>query len=165
MEIEPEQLDTHRTLEEAIKFGAPKARERRQTIAITVEPSTPPLYADARAIKQIMINLVSNAVKFTPPEGHIDVIARKAANGGIELTVKDNGPGIPKEKLDHVFEPFAQIDNRYDRQQGGTGLGLALVRNLAELHGGTARIESEAGRGTAVSVVLPAPQARRVEAA
>jgi two-component system cell cycle sensor histidine kinase PleC len=165
MEIEPKQLDARRTLEDAVKFTAPKARERRQIITINVEPNTPPLYADERAIKQIVINLVSNAVKFTPPEGHIDVIARGMPNGDVEITVKDNGPGIPKERLGHVFEPFAQIDNRYDRQQGGTGLGLALVRNLAELHGGTARIESEAGRGTAVSVVLPAHQAQRVAAA
>ena len=165
MEIEPQQLDARRTLEDAVKITAPKARERRQLITINVAPNTPPLYADARAIKQIVINLMSNAVKFTPPEGRIDVIAQGTPNGDVEITVKDNGPGIPKERLAHVFEPFAQIDNRYDRQQGGTGLGLALVRNLAELHGGTAHIESAPGQGTAVSVVLPALRSQQVAAA
>ena len=69
--------------------------------------------------------------------------------------MRDNGPGIPREKLDTIFAPFSQVDNRYDRQAGGTGLGLALVRGLTELHGGRAWIESEEGAGCAAYVVLP----------
>jgi two-component system cell cycle sensor histidine kinase PleC len=75
-----------------------------------------------------------------------------------ELMVEDNGPGIPKEKIDQIFRPFSQINNRYDRQSGGTGLGLALVRGLAELHGGRAWIESEPNCGTRAYVVLPTSQ-------
>jgi two-component system cell cycle sensor histidine kinase PleC len=69
--------------------------------------------------------------------------------------VQDNGPGIPREKLDRIFTPFSQVDNRYDRQAGGTGLGLALIRGLAELHGGRAWLESEPGKGCCAYVVLP----------
>jgi len=79
--------------------------------------------------------------------------------------VRDNGPGIPREKLDSIFTPFSQVDNRYDRQAGGTGLGLALVRGLAELHGGRAWIESELGAGCSAFVVLPAGRPARATVA
>ena len=82
--------------------------------------------------------------------------AKRNSQGDFELTVADNGPGIAREKIDRVFKPFSQVDNRYDRQSGGTGLGLALVRGLCELHGGRAWIESEPGKGTRAIVVLPA---------
>jgi two-component system cell cycle sensor histidine kinase PleC len=155
MEIEPHMIDTGRMLENALKFVGVKARERNQHLNLTVDEDARVLYADERAVKQILINLVSNAVKFTQEGGHIDVVARRNEGGDFELMVADNGPGIAKEKIDRIFKPFAQADNRYDRQAGGTGLGLALVRGLAELHGGRAWIESAEGKGTRVFVVLP----------
>jgi two-component system cell cycle sensor histidine kinase PleC len=155
MEIEPHMIDTGRMLENALKFVGVKARERNQHLNLTVEEEARVLYADERAVKQILINLVSNAVKFTQEGGHIDVVARRNGGGDFELMVADDGPGIAKEKIDRIFKPFAQADNRYDRQAGGTGLGLALVRGLAELHGGRAWIESAEGKGTRVFVVLP----------
>src|SRR5471032_2432856 len=155
MEITPNPLDAKRTFDIALKLIGAKARERQQTLAIAVEENAPPLYADERAVKQILINLVSNAVKFTPLGGRIEVIASRAANGDFQVMVRDNGPGIPREKLDVIFAPFNQVDNRFDRQAGGTGLGLSLVRGLAELHGGRAWMESEFGRGCSVFVTLP----------
>ena len=144
-----------RTLETALKLVGAKARERHQELVIEVEPDAPELFADERALKQILINLVSNAVKFTPEGGRIDVVAGPSLSGDFQIMVADNGPGIPREKLDKIFTPFSQVDNRYDRQGGGTGLGLALVRGLAELHGGRAWIESEQGKGCRAYVVLP----------
>ncbi len=155
MDIEPEVLDVRNTLETALKLVGAKARERHQELIIEVEPGTPELFADERALKQILINLVSNAVKFTPEGGRIDVVAGPSLSGDFQIMVADNGPGIPREKLDKIFTPFSQVDNRYDRQGGGTGLGLALVRGLAELHGGRAWIESEQGKGCRAFVVLP----------
>ena len=155
MDIEPEVLDVRRTLDTALKLVGAKARERHQELVIDVEPNTPELFADERALKQILINLVSNAVKFTPEGGRIDVVAGPSLSGDFQIMVADNGPGIPREKLDKIFTPFNQVDNRYDRQGGGTGLGLALVRGLAELHGGRAWIESEQGNGCRAYVVLP----------
>ncbi len=155
MEISPHPLDARRTFDIALKLIGFKASEKRQTLTILVEQGAPPLYADERALKQMLINLVSNAVKFTPEGGKIDVIASAAKSGGFQIMVRDNGPGIPAEKLANVFTPFSQVDNRYDRQAGGTGLGLALVRGLAELHGGRAWLESEQGAGCSAFIVLP----------
>jgi two-component system cell cycle sensor histidine kinase PleC len=155
MDIAPDTLDAARTFEIALKLVGTKAREKDQRLVIAMDDNAPPLYADERAVKQILINLVSNAVKFTPLGGRIDVIGGRAANGDFQIMVRDNGPGIPREKLDMIFTPFNQVDNRFDRQAGGTGLGLSLVRGLAELHGGRAWMESEFGRGCSVFVTLP----------
>jgi two-component system cell cycle sensor histidine kinase PleC len=155
MEIEPHSLEPRRTLDVALKIIGIKAREKHQQLVIEVAPNAPMLYADERAFKQILINLVSNAVKFTPGGGRISVVASRTNSGDFQLMVEDNGPGIPPEKLDTCFTPFSQVDNRYDRQAGGTGLGLALVRGLAELHGGRAWLESEYGKGARAYVVLP----------
>jgi two-component system cell cycle sensor histidine kinase PleC len=156
MDIAPHPLDAARTFDIALKLIGTKAREKDQALVIAVEENAPALYADERAVKQILINLVSNAVKFTPLGGRIEVVGSRAANGDFQIMVRDNGPGIPREKIDQVFAPFNQVDNRFDRQAGGTGLGLALVRGLAELHGGRAWLESEYGRGCSVFVTLPA---------
>jgi len=155
MEIEPKVLDVQKTFDSALKIIATRARERKQKLVIDIDPAAPPLYADERALKQILINLVVNAVKFTPDGGRITVAGTRARSGDFQIMVEDNGPGIAREKLDGVFKPFNQIDNRYDRQAAGTGLGLALVRGLAELHGGRAWIESEAGKGCRAYVILP----------
>jgi two-component system cell cycle sensor histidine kinase PleC len=159
MDIEPSALDVRRTFDTALKIMSTKTREKHQDLIIDIDVSTPPLYADERALRQILINLVSNAVKFTPERGRISVVTSQARDGDFQIMVEDNGPGIPREKLDRIFTPFSQVDNRYDRQAGGTGLGLALVRGLAELHGGRAWLESEYGKGCRAYVVLPAAPA------
>jgi len=169
MEIEPQMIETGRALDGALKFVGPKARERNQSLTITVDDAAAVLFADERALKQIVINLVTNSVKFTRDGGRIDVAARRNENGDFELTVADNGAGVPKEKLDRIFKPFSRVDNRYDSENAGTGLGLSLVRGLAELHGGRAWMESELGKGTRVHVVFPMSGAeqssrRRVQA-
>jgi two-component system, cell cycle sensor histidine kinase PleC len=159
MDIEPSALEVRRTFDTALKIMSTKTREKHQDLIIDIDISTPLLFADERALRQILINLVSNAVKFTPEHGRISVVTSQARDGGFQIMVEDNGPGIPREKLDRIFTPFSQVDNRYDRQAGGTGLGLALVRGLAELHGGRAWLESEYGKGCRAYVVLPAAPA------
>jgi two-component system cell cycle sensor histidine kinase PleC len=163
MEIEPHIVETERALDSALKFIGPKIRDRRHRLSLNIEENARVLYADERALKQIVINLVSNAVKFTPDGGRIEVLARRNPADDFELVVSDNGPGIPKEKIDHIFRPFSRMDNRYDSDHGGTGLGLALVRGLAELHGGRAWMESEQGKGTRVYVILPMAAAPKPE--
>jgi two-component system cell cycle sensor histidine kinase PleC len=162
MEIEPHMVKTASALESALKFVGVKARERNQSLTISVDEGAAVLYADERALKQIVINLVANAVKFSPEGGRIDVVAKPDAHRNFVLMVADNGPGIPAAKLDRIFKPFARVDNRYRAQTSGTGLGLALVRGLVELHGGRAWIESEEGKGTRAFVMLPmaSPESR-----
>jgi len=154
MEIEPRAIDPAEAIRNAVKVAGPRARERRQQIVVDIAPDTPRPFADERALKQIVINLTSNAVKFTQEGGKIAIRCRRAGDD-FELCVEDNGPGIAPELLERVFSPFNQIDNRYNRQAGGTGLGLSLVRGLAQLHGGRAWIESDIGSGVQAYVRFP----------
>jgi two-component system cell cycle sensor histidine kinase PleC len=155
MEIDPHWLDVSDQAETARRLIMPKLELKRQTLTMDIEPGLPLVWADERAFKQILINLLSNANKFTPEDGHITLICIQMEEGGILIVVQDTGIGIPSVKLDTIFEPFAQADNRYDRAAGGTGLGLALVKGLTELHGGRAWIESAEGEGTQVFVYFP----------
>jgi CheY-like chemotaxis protein len=113
------------------------------------------MVGDAERIRQILWNLVSNAVKFTPDGGRVTVSVGKA-DGKVVIAVKNTGMGIPPEFLPHLFERFRQVDGSPSRMSGGLGLGLAIVRHLTELHGGTVRAESEGlGRGATFIVTLP----------
>ena len=113
-----------------------------------------PVYADSRALTQILLNLLSNAVKFTPTGGTVQVSAMAVA-GGIRFVVSDTGRGIAKSDLPRLAHAFEQVTNDAELSKQGTGLGLALVRSLAELHGGKIEIESDLGQGTSVSVDIP----------
>ena len=168
MEIEPCILDLPAVLAVTKRLIGPRLAAKRQTLATSFDPDLPSLFADERAFKQIVLNLLSNANKFTPEGGRISLSCGHAPEGGILLAVEDNGIGIPASKLSTIFQPFAQADNRYNRAADGTGLGLALVWGLSELHGGRAWIESTEGVGTRVSVYFPlaksAPNVRRLQA-
>ena len=157
MEIEPSVFDAREAVDGVLNVIQARAREKRHTLTVNIADDFDGIYSDERAFRQIVINLLSNAVKFTPDGGKIEIALRRATNGGCELCVSDNGPGIPAMLLDQIFMPFNQVDNRYSRQAGGTGLGLSLVRGLAELHGGRAWIDSDAGRGVRAFVYLPGP--------
>ena len=112
------------------------------------------IFADRRALMQILLNLMSNAIKFTPNEGFVDIGCRYAPDG-VEIVVQDTGVGIPKSKIDIVTLPFEQVDSAMTRKREGSGLGLAITKNLIELHGGTLKLESKVGIGTIVTVLLP----------
>ena len=114
------------------------------------------LIADERRLKQILVNLLSNAVKFTPREGKIGLeVAGDRAEGLVRFTVWDTGIGISPEDVPRLFQAFIQLDARLSRQYEGTGLGLVLVKRLAELHGGSVELASQPGDGSRFSVVLP----------
>jgi signal transduction histidine kinase len=160
MEITPHPIENvPKIFESALRLMGVKASEKQQELCVTIASDAPPLFADERAVTQILINLVSNAIKFTQPGGKISVVAGAADDGGFQISCVDNGPGIPRDKLDNIFMPFSQVDNRYQRQEGGTGLGLTLVRGLVEMHGGRVWLESEVGKGCRSHVVFPAPSA------
>lgn len=116
----------------------------------------PPLWIDRRTIRQSLLNVLSNAVKFTPSGGRVTVSACVAPEGDVVIKVADTGIGIPKDMIERVFEPFRQADTSASRRFEGTGLGLSITRNFLDLHGGSIAIASEEGRGTTVTMRLPA---------
>jgi PAS domain S-box-containing protein len=138
-----------------VRMLAERALNARIDLASRTTDGLPAVFADARGLRQIIINLMSNAIKFTPPGGRVEVIADQAEHGGPRIRVRDTGIGIPPESMETAFEAFVQIEDAYARKSSGTGLGLYLTRSLAELHGGTVKIESEVGAGTTVTVQLP----------
>ena len=116
----------------------------------------PEIYADERGLKQILLNLMSNAAKFTPRGGRVTVRADLAATGDLNISVSDTGIGIEPHLIARVLEPFGQVEGPMTRNFGGTGLGLPITKSLAELHDGSLTLESEPGKGTCVTISLPA---------
>jgi two-component system cell cycle sensor histidine kinase PleC len=134
-------------------------RERAREAGLALEMQLPgrdiELWADETKLKQVLLNLMSNAVKFTAPGGRVSASIALRADGRLELTIADSGIGIAEADLDRVFEPFTQVDNSLSRRHAGTGLGLPLAKSFVELHGGTIEIASRPGVGTTVTVLLP----------
>jgi PAS domain S-box-containing protein len=132
------------------------ARKKRLQATFKAQTGLPPMLVDERRLKQVLVNLLTNAVKFTPEGGKIGLeVTRVAAGPAVQIAVWDTGIGIAEEDLPRLFLPFVQLDSRLSRQHAGTGLGLALVRRMIELHGGEIRVESEPGRGSRFVVTLP----------
>ena len=154
--LTPAPLDPKEAVEGAVRLMRGRAQEK--SLTLVVEANNPPqIEADHRAVKQMMLNLLSNAIKFTEEGGVIVRIKAASAGGmsGVSISVVDTGPGIPQEHLPRLGRAFEQVDMRLSRKTGGTGLGLALTKSLAEMHGGRLDIDSEVGRGTIVSLFLP----------
>jgi len=133
-------------------------RERAQrhgiALSLDVADGVDEIVADERKFKQILLNLLTNAVKFTPDGGRVAVLARRAGDL-LEVAVRDTGIGIAKDDQEAVFEEFRQVGRNYTNKQEGTGLGLALTRRFVELHGGTIRLESEPGPGSLSRRMVP----------
>ena len=134
-------------------------RQRAQAAGLCLEMGTPDedieLWADETKLKQVLLNLVSNAIKFTPAGGRVEVRAAAQSDGCVAITVVDSGIGIAAGDLDRIFLPFVQVDSSLSRRHAGTGLGLPLARSYVELHGGTIEIVSQPGSGTCVTMRLP----------
>jgi len=133
----------------------PQIGAKRQELVIYIPPETPLVRADAARLKQVVLNLLTNAHKFTPDGGFITV-AVSACGETVALTVQDTGIGIAPEHTTLIFEPFRRVETGYARSQSGTGLGLALSRRLVELMGGTLTLASTPSKGSAFTVTLPA---------
>jgi cell cycle sensor histidine kinase DivJ len=153
-EIMPEPFAPEHVIDDACDMLALKAREGEIELGVAIPEKLPQVVADKRALSQIMLNLVSNAIKFTPRGGRITVSA-KAQGAAILVTVEDNGVGIGAEDLLRVGDPFFQARSSYDRRHDGTGLGLSIVKGLLALHGGHVEIQSRLGEGTQVTFHLP----------
>jgi two-component system, cell cycle sensor histidine kinase PleC len=152
------------TIKEVVDAVLHLIRGRDETAGVKlvheISPDLPRLFADKRKLKQMLLNLLTNAFKFTAEGGSADISAWIGDDGGLSLSVRDTGIGIASDKLDLVLAPFGQVDSALSRDHQGTGLGLPLVRALVELHGGTMTIDSEIDKGTEVILRFPASRSR-----
>ncbi|MBA3463159.1 MAG: response regulator [Deltaproteobacteria bacterium] len=153
--IDVQQIELDGVINAALDSIKPSADARELQVRVTLDPNAGPVFGDPHRVQQIVWNLLSNAVKFTPKGGRIDVLLRRASSH-VEITVSDSGAGIAPAFLPHVFERFRQADSSSTRRYGGLGLGLSIVKQLVELHGGSVRVESPGeGLGATFTVSLP----------
>ena len=153
--VERRQVDLAALLRELVESMNRFIKDKPIRVEAKVPPALPPIESDAVRIKQILVNLLANAIKFTH-EGKITIEAKAhPMEGRIEVAVQDTGIGIRREELGRIFDKFHQIDGNITREYGGAGLGLAIVKELLDLLGGEIRVESEVGRGSTFTVFLP----------
>ena len=154
MELKLQDLDLADVIEEAVQTVRPMADEKRHRIEVRVEEDIPRAHADEARVRQILLNLLSNAMKFTPPGGLLAVDATHGDHDCL-VSVTDNGIGIKPEQQDRIFEVFVRGETILDGTRRGSGLGLALARQLVELMGGRIWVESECGKGSRFSFTVP----------
>jgi signal transduction histidine kinase/ActR/RegA family two-component response regulator len=157
IELKRERLEMSTVVSRAIELASPLLEQRRHTLTVNVPEHGVPVVVDATRFAQVISNLLTNAAKYTEMDGTIEISAASAA-GSVTLSVTDNGIGIDEQTLPHVFDIFMQERQASDRAQGGLGLGLAIVRSLVEMHGGTVSASS-AGRGEGSSFTIHLPAA------
>lgn len=157
MSISLEPIDPIDPVDAAIRMIRRKAEEKGVALILDTDENLPLIDADHRAVKQMALNLLSNAIKFTEEGGRIAVTIRLREDM-LRIAITDTGVGIPKANLSRLAQPFEQVNESRDRNFGGTGLGLALTKSFAEMHGGKLTIASQEGRGTTVAILLPAPK-------
>ena len=153
--IKSEWVDVDAVLSDVMKIvsGYPSADKRR--IVIKKHKDLPRLLADVKLMRQILLNILSNAIKFTSDGGKITVDFERYKNGELAIVVADNGIGIPPDKIPSIVKPFVQVENVLTRSHKGSGLGLALVDKIMGLHGGKLKIDSLPGKGTTIYLTFP----------
>jgi signal transduction histidine kinase len=155
LSINPQPVDLVELLQRCFRLIEGRARQGAVELTVDAHEGLPVVMADPRSLTQIVINLLNNAVKFTPAGGAVRLHAEATPAGAIEIVVTDTGIGMSEDDIAVALRPFEQIDRGHDRQHEGTGLGLPIVKGLVDLHGGALEIKSRAGEGTRVTVRLP----------
>jgi signal transduction histidine kinase len=154
MKFIPERTNVKNMLEQTIETMQSIADTKNIKISISLEENTPDLIIDQERVKQVIVNLLNNAIKFSYEGSIITIFARKTADY-VLFEIQDSGRGIPKDKQDKIFEIFYQVDSERDRKIGGVGLGLAISRGIILAHGGNIWVESEPGKGSTFRLTLP----------
>lgn len=152
-----ESLDAGEVMAVTLHLVEQRATNAGLTLERSVAPDLPPLMADSLAVRQILFNLLSNAIKYTPRGGRVTITATPCGQGGVAIHVADTGMGISAEDQARLFQPFTRAEEVERRHIEGTGLGLALVKSLMDLHGGTVTVESVSGEGSVFTVCFPVP--------
>jgi signal transduction histidine kinase len=154
MDIRPESLRLADVVDDAVTTVKPMLDDSRHELAISIAEDLPPVYGDRNRLKQILLNLLSNAIKFTPDGGKL-YLETSGKGDFCRVSMVDNGIGIRKEDQTCIFEPFTQLDTQPGERKQGTGLGLALTKQLVELLGGKIWVESEYGKGSQFNFIIP----------
>ncbi len=154
LELNREAVDLRAALLGVLPVVKPRAQDKRIRISTFLPTDLPLVWADPGKLNQILLNLITNGIKYTHENGSVSVEAR-TMDETVEIWVNDTGIGISREDQDKVFQRFTQIDSSATRSQGGTGLGLAIVRELVELHGGAIRVQSKLGKGSSFIFTMP----------
>ena len=155
LELREEDIDIARVIALSSTIVREMADKAGVNYDVTIADVLPHVRADSAKLRQILINLLGNAVKFTPSGGKVSLSAAAGPDGGLQFRIVDTGIGIPQDKIAVAMSPFGQVDSGLSRRYDGTGLGLPLTKRLVELHGGTFELTSESGKGTIVTVRLP----------
>lgn len=158
--LETDNLDAGTLIGRVLEIFQEQAKKRGVVLSHDVEPQLPPILGDADRLQQLLINLIDNAIKYTPSGGRVNITAgmgHVSANAEpmVEIAVADTGCGVAEKDLPRLTERFYRVDKARSRELGGTGLGLAIVKHIVQAHGGVLRIESQVQRGTTVRVLLP----------
>jgi signal transduction histidine kinase len=157
--IKPVPTETGALVEDAVRTMRGQTEAASQTLSQEIEDDLPPVEVDPDRIRQVLVNLLTNAHEYCPQGASIQVTAARVGEDEVEITVSDDGPGIPGEQIDHIFDRFTRGDAGMTQRVGGTGLGLAISKSLVELHGGTIAVSSPPGEGASFSIRLPAAAA------
>ncbi len=167
LRLDVTKVELERLIHAAVETVRPAAEAKSIRLQVLIDPNAGPVSGDAGRLQQVFWNLLSNAVKFTPKSGRVQISIERV-NSHVEISVTDTGNGIAPEFIPYVFDRFRQADQATTRTQGGLGLGLSIVRQIVEMHGGTVSVESDGeGKGSTFSVVLPRlaaiPRHRNIE--
>lgn len=157
------ETDLESLINDSVRIAQGRADAGRTRVSAHIPMQQPRLICDRRLLKQVLLNILSNALKFTPDHGEVLITALRTNCGDLQIRISDSGIGIPADRLNDMLQPFTQVEDSYVRRHEGAGLGLPLSKQFLDLHGGRLEIESFVGRGTAVTITLPAE--RLVEAA
>lgn len=161
IEIEKEKVDLAKTLAACEKMLRRRIEQGGVSLTFDMAEDLPPLYADPLRLKQVLLNLIGNAIKFTPEGGQITVRGETSVNDGVALVIKDTGIGIAENDIPKALEKFGQVRDGHMKAYEGAGLGLALVKSLMEQHGGSLELESEVGKWTTAAVTFPPERTRK----
>ncbi len=155
LELREDELDAADSVNFVVKLLAARSEVRDVSVSVSIQEDLPSLYADKRRLREIFLNILSNAIKFSNKGGKVSFDARIDANGHMVFKITDNGIGMNDKELIKAMEKFGQADSSHSRRFEGTGLGIPLTKALIELHGGNFDIKSERNAGTIVTLTFP----------
>ncbi len=160
-ELNEIEIDLVTLIHSVVRMVDHRAKEAGVSVRLSVPQDVPKLYADERSIRQILINTIDNAIKFSKEGGVVVINVRVKSDGGLTLEIIDTGVGIPDQDLERILKPFEQVHGPLDRPHQGCGLGLPIVKSLADLHGCSTKILSQVGLGTCIRIGFPAERVLR----